>query len=618
MLLTVQNIPDVSRKQPTQVPNHRYRQDTAAHTLQLPAHRYPYTVKRSQSCASQEENASVSSRLSVNTTGHIRDRCGDFYDTVSTTTTLTPTPSESGRETPQLRCAYNGTGARNSYTASQTQRSTTYDRRERDLIMDLQNQSHEYAQQQRARGTSLSDGESHRRAGSSVATAYSATSEDDESIPYHAREDSRPFTYGDPTGVQLSPGGSMIKSQSGLSSPSLVRKHLGRNTSAIATTTPIASRKNVDGRSEFEEMLMKRREKILNDKYSIGDSTPTATSVSASANKWNTSSPSINQNETTNGYRYHEPLKRSNTLDAFSGRGHTNGYVSDRWVSAWNFRELKNAMRNDIQSTPTRKTVIRKTLICHKINLFAVNRRNSRQSECVLFDCVDQIEFESRENIFRIDLFFLFLVGRSLARPLTNEQNKLNKYFHNFEIIFNFKNFESHTISLQQQQQSQRQKTAKENHTIDTNWRNIISFRFDSILNWIVFSLNQVEQYHYAIYSEWIVRSYFAFRFVPLTSSKQSTEVDRIHFEINRWEQEIARRHLRPSQSSHNKRSERNTKEWTTLDSKHWHFCAFWCKTNVNPFAPVIFISFWNEMSFDTKLFFFFVQYVRRRSFSIC
>lgn len=42
----------------------------------------------------------------------------------------------------------------------------------------------------------------------------------DHDIPYHARQDSRPFTYGSvPSG-----SGEMLRSQSGLSSPSLVRK----------------------------------------------------------------------------------------------------------------------------------------------------------------------------------------------------------------------------------------------------------------------------------------------------------------------------------------------------------------------------------------------------------
>lgn len=177
--------------------------------------------------------------------------------------------------------------------------------------MDLQNQSFDYAQQLR---TSSSTG-NKTSANSSKTNVYSATSEDDEAIPYHAREDSRPFTYGDPTGVQLSPNSSnssMIKAQSGLSSPSLVRKQLGQR----GTDT----RKPTNERNDFEEMLMQRREQILNEKYSIGDKTPNGNSErnQSGANKWNT---------TQNGYHYHEPLKRSNTLDGGFGRG--SGYTSD-------------------------------------------------------------------------------------------------------------------------------------------------------------------------------------------------------------------------------------------------------------------------------------------------
>lgn len=42
--------------------------------------------------------------------------------------------------------------------------------------------------------------------------------DDPEEIPYHARTDSRPFTYG------AAPGPEMLRGQTGLSSPSLVRK----------------------------------------------------------------------------------------------------------------------------------------------------------------------------------------------------------------------------------------------------------------------------------------------------------------------------------------------------------------------------------------------------------
>lgn len=50
--------------------------------------------------------------------------------------------------------------------------------------------------------------------------------DDPEEIPYHARQDSRPFTYG------AAPGPEMLRGQPGLSSPSLVRKaSFGKSTS---------------------------------------------------------------------------------------------------------------------------------------------------------------------------------------------------------------------------------------------------------------------------------------------------------------------------------------------------------------------------------------------------
>lgn len=175
--------------------------------------------------------------------------------------------------------------------------------------MDLQNQSYAYPQQSR----------------SDIVYVTSEDDETDTSIPYHAREDSRPFTYGNPTGVQLSPNGTgMLKMQSGLSSPSLVRKTLGGGP-GNSQTQP----KKVSIRNDFEEMLMQRREKVLNDKYSIGDKTPNGGGASATtngqytseSNKWSAiSSP-------TNGYHhYHEPLKRSNTMD---GSGFVRSYSTD-------------------------------------------------------------------------------------------------------------------------------------------------------------------------------------------------------------------------------------------------------------------------------------------------
>lgn len=177
----------------------------------------------------------------------------------------------------------------------------------RNIAMDLQNQSYAYPQQKR------SD------------IVYVVTSEDEEdlsTIPYHAREDSRPFTYGNPVGIQLnSPTGGtgMLKMQSGLSSPSLVRK-------TLQPTTP----KKVSIRNDFEDMLLQRREKVLNDKYSIGDKTPSVVVASngqfvSEHQKWNNESDKTGyQNHQQQQHRY-EPLKRSNTMDG----GFSRSYSTD-------------------------------------------------------------------------------------------------------------------------------------------------------------------------------------------------------------------------------------------------------------------------------------------------
>lgn len=381
MLLTVQDIPDIGKTASNSKQNRKTTTTTAAaaaattstapnstipnqrsqlhlhiphhaqHQQQQPLYGSTNTVKRSQSCTSQDDsNCSTISRSTVHTTGHIRDRvCGDFCDTASTGTTITPTPSESGRITPlqqqyqhQQQPIYtratltnssggggggDGIGGNNNKLTQQA-----IEQRERELIMDLQNQSFDYSQALRTGSSASAASQNHpHNLKVNKAGTLSATSEDDESIPYHAREDSRPFTYGDATGVQLSPTSArkqgMIKLQAGLSSPSLVRKHLGVNSNAASS----ARKSPNSGRNDFEEMLLQRREKILNDKYSIGDKTPNGNSVSnaVSANtKWINNNHSSSSN-TLNGYQYHEPLKRSNTMDGGFGRGNTSGYVSD-------------------------------------------------------------------------------------------------------------------------------------------------------------------------------------------------------------------------------------------------------------------------------------------------
>lgn len=165
-----------------------------------------------------------------------------------------------------------------------------------------------------------------------------------QNIPYHAREHSQPFTYGSvaEAGSKGGNGTGMLKMQSGLSSPSLVRKQLGT-----------VQHQKVPIRNDFEEMLRARREKVDNEKYSISDGqkspsgrpsgTTSSYKVSGSGgfdfdDKWTTTTTTRPNGVTTtvkevistsnrdapvrnvqvNGYaltgRY-EPVKRSNTMD---------------------------------------------------------------------------------------------------------------------------------------------------------------------------------------------------------------------------------------------------------------------------------------------------------------
>lgn len=163
---------------------------------------------------------------------------------------------------------------------------------------------------------------------------------DSQGIPYHAREHAQPFTYGDIASAaaatangdqQQGKGTGMLKMQSGLSSPSLVRKQLG---------TP--QHKSVPVRNEFEEMLRIRREKVDSEKYSISDDTKSGGDnykVNGAGGfgfeeKWEqrpkspgtvtfkrtVTTTTTSPQAASNGYvsRTYEPVKRSNTMDTYN------------------------------------------------------------------------------------------------------------------------------------------------------------------------------------------------------------------------------------------------------------------------------------------------------------
>lgn len=223
----------------------------------------------------------------------------EFSDTVSTHT-LTPPPSECGTTQSRTHQANNA-------------RELELQQTERELIMSLSGQSastqhHSYLYPQQARIETLS-------------ITSDTTDDDQQQIPYHAREDSRPFTYGNISSGRTTPAppsqGTMIKSQSGLSSPSMVRKALNH-----------PQQPKAQPRNEFEEMLLERREKILNDKYSIGDTKPSSNGVTSyESRQWysnGSATPTPQQQQ--NGYTLpHDLLKRSNTMDGSFGRGPTPG-----------------------------------------------------------------------------------------------------------------------------------------------------------------------------------------------------------------------------------------------------------------------------------------------------
>lgn len=270
MLMTVQDIPGfrennnttttLTKVQSKQQPQQQQQQQFNTNT-----------IKRSQSYNSSREESIISNSNTLT-----KDRCIDIYDTSSTTTTLTPPASESGRDTPLQQTQQQQKLIKNT---------------QRELIMDLQHQSFAYPQ--------------------SVRSELLSGSEDDETIPYHAREDSRPFSYGQvPQQAQNPPAGTMLKMQSGLSSPSLVRKQLGH-------TTPI---KKIEPRNDFEEMLRKRRDLVLNEKYSISDKQTGGVGVNVNGKNNNINSEKWFNTTNGNGYHYHEPLKRSNTMDGGFGR----------------------------------------------------------------------------------------------------------------------------------------------------------------------------------------------------------------------------------------------------------------------------------------------------------
>lgn len=313
MLMTVQDIPDIQTTQAKSKSSSSSQQVLSKGIAPIPT---------TASSSTSSVTTVVTQKSTTSTSGAQQLSRGEreLYEN-SSTTTLTPPPSENGRETPtsasvQLRTKRDLELQERELIMSLSDATTTNELCVNEhqingnnsavgggdslLKMNLQHHSYLYPQQARIETLSISD-----------------TDDDQQSnIPYHAREDSRPFTYGNIPPPNLTnsgrttPSGTMLKTQSGLSSPSMVRKVI------------IADKKSQQKpRNEFEDMLMERREKIMSEKYSIGDKTPNGTPANNGYDsKWyHTSSTSTQQ---TNGYPY-DLLKRSNTMDGSFRRNDT-------------------------------------------------------------------------------------------------------------------------------------------------------------------------------------------------------------------------------------------------------------------------------------------------------
>ncbi|XP_055843548.1 uncharacterized protein LOC129910267 isoform X4 [Episyrphus balteatus] len=345
MLLTVQDIPDFqNRKSSTHSINQYDRsQSVVSHvsataSASSPVYTLPIQnppaqninrdlIHSSHSYVSQENVQRHSNSNSYNK----QDRF-DPYDTASTTTTLTPPPSESGRDTPNLFSGYHS-------STSNTSRQQQQQRRETNAAATMPLQHNQMPPQSTSGSASVGQKNSQHQSATYHRVVRTSkennpiTSEDEDNIPYHAREHSQPFSYGNlpsngvhlndvsgPENQQKDPR--MIKAQSGLTSPMLVRKTFGGTVSNDSTYSTLR-------KPDFEEMLRERREKVMSEKYSISDKQPVA----------------------SNGYHnyYNDPLKRSNTLDGFHRSTSTNELSGQTWLQLQQqkLRAKKNAQLKD-------------------------------------------------------------------------------------------------------------------------------------------------------------------------------------------------------------------------------------------------------------------------------
>lgn len=273
MLMTVNEIPDFRKK------HHTTTSTTTTTTQKLQRSQSVIPGQSAQYLQVALPTASSSNTLNRNHRSQTHENISLqhqvsrelLYDTASTATTITPPASESGRETPhQLQLQLH-----HQQQSSNILPATLTTRQKRETFGGMASQSQtsnrslsiqslNYPQTVRSSATVPTAANNSNR------ISNNSTTEDEDNIPYHAREHSQPFSYGNilPNGE---PDPRMIKAQTGLTSPTLVRKAFNNRLSSTSSTSNLSynsastMRKNqID--SDFEDMLRERREK-----YSISD-----------------------------------------------------------------------------------------------------------------------------------------------------------------------------------------------------------------------------------------------------------------------------------------------------------------------------------------------------------
>lgn len=307
MLLTVEALPDININAQTTATNKR----AASLQRNIENITTTETIKRSPKSPYSHNYESF---------GFAKNNSNNIDETSSITTTLTPT--ESGRNTPAL-------SDHRFYTVNQD--DLYYDT---DTQMQLhgnrRNQyTHESSQQQKANENLLqSQSQNYMEVLRSETTIRSGRrfGNEENNIPYHAREYSKPFTYLAPS---PQPDGKKLSS---LSSPSMVRKALN-GTSGRKTPQQVdfVERTRTYGGRQYNENKYTFGDKTPENNLSVFDNDKIFDYNGNSKSNYNNGSIDHSDVETTTTTkttttRHFEPLRRSNTMDGSFGR---SGYASD-------------------------------------------------------------------------------------------------------------------------------------------------------------------------------------------------------------------------------------------------------------------------------------------------